>query len=97
MDGVRQDSFEQLERSLIALAEVYSAAAGNRDAETARRCRRVVIEAKDHARWAARSPKASPEKKAEKEEMISWMLVWLENPGVFATWARLRKAGAQGH
>jgi len=86
VDGVRQESFEQLRASLTALAEGYAAG----DPETARRARRLVIEAKDHARWAARSPKTSPEKKAEKEEMISWMLTWLENPGVFSTWVRLR-------
>jgi hypothetical protein len=50
-----------------------------------------VIEAKDHARLSARSPAASAEKKSQKEEMIQWMLVWLENPAVFAEWVKLRK------
>jgi hypothetical protein len=31
------------------------------------------------------------EKKAQKEEMIQWMLVWLENPGIFPAWVKLRK------
>ena len=44
-----------------------------------------------HARLAARSAKTSPEKKTIKEEMIQWMLVWLENPGVFPAWIKLRK------
>jgi hypothetical protein len=86
VDGVRQESFGQLRASLITLAEVYAAS----DPETARRSRRLVIEAKDHARWAARSPKIAPEKKAEKEEMMAWMLTWLENPGVFSAWVHLR-------
>jgi len=30
-----------------------------------------------------------------KEEMVLWMLTWLENPGVFATWLELRKRAAQ--
>ena len=92
VDGVRQESFEQLRSSLIALAEVYGAG----DPQTARCSRRLVIEAKDHARWATRSPKTSPEKKAEKEEMISWMLTWLENPAVFSTWVRLRDREQEG-
>jgi len=91
VEGVRQDSFESLEHSLLRLAEVYAEARDKADAATADRCRRIVIEAKDHARLAARSPKASPIKQAEKQAMIEWMLIWLENPGVFPAWARLRK------
>jgi hypothetical protein len=89
--GVRQKSFEELERSLIEMEEVYLRARASGDRSRAQVCRNVVIQAKDHARMAARSPKASPEKKLEKDEMIQWMLVWLENPGVFRAWVRLRK------
>jgi len=46
-----------------------------------------VIEAKDHARWAARSA----EKRAVKEEMAMWMLTWLENPPLFRDWVALRR------
>ena len=49
-----------------------------------------LITAKDHARLAARSQHVSPEKRAEKEEMSTWMLTWLENPVVFPLWAGLR-------
>ncbi|MBZ5590697.1 MAG: hypothetical protein LAP39_00560 [Acidobacteriia bacterium] len=89
--GVRQKSFDDLERSLLELEAVYREAkeAGNR--VRAQQCRNAVIQAKDHARLAARSPKTSPEKKAQKEEMIQWMLVWLDDPGVFPAWVKLRK------
>ena len=89
--GVRQKSFEELERSLLEMEEVYTRARESGDRARAQLCRNVVVQAKDHARMAARSPKTSPEKKLEKEEMIQWMLVWLENPGVFPAWVRLRK------
>ena len=46
-----------------------------------------MIEAKDHARWAARNP----EKRAEKQEMALWMLTWLENPPLFPQWVKLRR------
>ena len=49
--------------------------------------RRVVIEAKEHARWAARKP----ERRVEKEEMALWMLTWLENPPLFPQWVQLRR------
>ena len=80
VEGVRQDSFDSLERTLAALAREY--AAGDRGVKDA--CRAAVIEAKDHARWALK-------RHPEKQEMIEWMLVWLENPRIFETWVRLRR------
>ena len=34
------------------------------------------------------------EKRAQKEEMVQWMLVWLENPAIFPQWVKLRRAAA---
>lgn len=89
--GVRQKTFEDLEQSLLSMEQVYTLVRGKGDRARARECRNVVIQAKDHARLAARGPKTLPEKKAIKEEMIRWMLVWLDNPGVFPAWVKLRK------
>ena len=88
VEGVRQEDFDALERTLSALAAEYDAAA---DRDRQRLLRRLVITAKDHARFAARSAR-SETKRREKQEMAEWALVWLENPGVFSTWAKLRKA-----
>jgi hypothetical protein len=85
VEGVRQDSLAELERTLLALEREYSS---GRHSE----CRALVIEAKNHARWALRSPKLTPEQKALREEMVLWMLTWLENPPAFPAWLRLRKA-----
>jgi hypothetical protein len=86
VEGVRQESLEDLKRSLLAIGEEYAKAYGAGDRARMRLCRRTVIQAKDHARWALRRGRA------EKEEMILWMLTWLENPGVFPDWVELRKA-----
>ena len=93
--GVRQHTWEELEQTLRELQQVYAEAmaAGNR--ERARDCRRQVIAAKDRARFLARNPRTAPEKRAEKEEMTEWMLVWLENPEVFPAWADARKRALQ--
>jgi hypothetical protein len=86
VEGVRQESFDQLERTLLALLGEYEAGDHTRQMQ----CRRAVIEAKDHARFAAR--KAVEEaRKAEKEEMVLWMITWLENPAVFREWVDLRR------
>ena len=89
--GIRQHTFEELEESLRSMLEVYreATAGGNRD--RARYCRRQVIAAKDRARFLAANPRTSAEKRAEKEEMAEWMLVWLENPDVFPAWVDARK------
>lgn len=89
--GVRQHTFEELEQSLRDLLRVYWEANTAGDRERARYARRQVIGAKDRARFLAENPRTSPEKRAEKEEMVQWMLVWLENPEVFPPWVDARK------
>ena len=64
---------------------------GGGDRERRKRCRAVVIEAKDHAKLAMHRAK-SEELRAKKQEMVQWMLVWLENPGIFNDWVSLRVA-----
>ena len=93
--GIRQHTFEELEHSLRAMLRVYShsLAAGQRD--RARYCRRQVIAARDRARWIAVTPRGTPEKRTQKEEMAQWMLVWLENPEVFPAWVDARKKTLQ--
>lgn len=80
VEGVRQSNLDELEASLLAMLREYET--GN----TA--VRRLVITAKDHARWAARR------KPGEKEEMLLWLMTWLENPPVFPEWVKLRRRGA---
>ena len=89
--GIRQHTFEELEQSLVDVLQVYREAlsAGQRD--RARYCRRQVIAAKDRAKFLAITPRTTPEKRTKKEEMVQWMLVWLENPEVFPAWVDARK------
>ena len=80
IEGVRQDTLENLERTLLQLETQYLAG----DRETKLACRALVIQAKDHARFAL-------PKKPEKQEMILWMITWLENLSAFPVWLDLRK------
>jgi hypothetical protein len=89
--GVRQHTLEELEASLGEIGEVYASATAAGDRERARYCRRQVIAAKDRARFLARNPHTPEEKRREKEEMVEWMLVWLENPTVFPAWVKARR------
>lgn len=89
--GIRQHTWEELEQSLGEILLVYRDAIAAGDRDRARYCRRQVIGAKDRARFMARDRRTPPEKKAQKEEMVEWMLVWLENPEVFPAWVEARK------
>lgn len=94
VEGVRQDSFQELARTLLALSVEYQRAVDVGDQGRAARCRRAVLTGKEHARLAARRPGLPPERRAEKQEMASWMLIWLENPPIFPMWLELRKRAA---
>jgi hypothetical protein len=84
VEGVRQGNFDELEASLIRMLDQYKKAGPQRRTAV----RRLVIAAKDHARWTSRRP----DKRAEKEEMALWMLTWLDNPPLFPDWVKLRRA-----
>lgn len=91
VEGIRQDSFESLERTLAALETEYRSAGELGDRDRMQQCRATVIEAKNHARLALRREASEPGRRAEREEMIRWMLVWLENPPLFHQWVVLRR------
>jgi hypothetical protein len=93
VEGVRQDDFDQLERTLVAFTTEYLAVAGNRD--RARHIRRIVITAKEHARFAAVRAKDEAHRRM-KLEMAEWILLWLENPAIFPQWVRLRRGQLSG-
>ena len=90
VEGVRQDSMEALDRTLLALLGEYESAEQAGDRERIRNVRRLVILAKDHAKMSARH--AEGRKKRDKDEMVLRMLTWLENPGIFRQWIHLRNA-----
>jgi|YNPMSStandDraft_1061717.scaffolds.fasta_scaffold28473_2 hypothetical protein len=90
VEGVRQESLQQLHRSLLALAREYRLAKQSGDRARQQLCRRLVIEAKDHARWALRRAKEPSDARTWRQEAIEWMRVWLENPEVFPLWSKLR-------
>jgi hypothetical protein len=91
MGGVRQGSFEELEASLLELENEYAMAVARGDRTRATACRRAVIQAKDRAKLISKKENVDAEKRRQKAEMTEWMLVWLENPGIFASWVPLRK------
>lgn len=82
--GVRQHTLEELEESLGGMLRVYRDAMESGNQERARYCRRQVIAAKDRAKFLAKKYPA-------KQEMVEWMLVWLEDPEMFPPWVEARR------
>ena len=80
-------NLDQLEASLREFQRLYAEEPARR-----RELRDTVIRTKDRARFASRNSKVSPEKRAAKEEMVHWMLVWLDNPAMFEDWVTLRRS-----
>jgi hypothetical protein len=81
IEGVRQSNLGTLELSLLALLAEYESS----DRTHRQAVRKLVITAKDHAKWTG------------KREHLLWLTIWLENPPLFPAWARLRKGIAEEH
>jgi hypothetical protein len=75
VEGVRQESFAELERTLLAMRPEPP-------------YRTLVLVAKEHARLSLRSARTN---RADKQEMIAWMTIWLQTPDLFPQWLALRK------
>lgn len=84
VEGVRQDTLEHLERTLLALAGEYERGDPARRAQV----RELVLTARRHTELAAR--------RKPKDEELLWLRTWLENPLVFPAWARLRRRACSG-
>ena len=82
---------EDAAASLIDLQREYQAARDARDSERARDVCRAVRQGKQRLRLILRRPSVSREKRAEKQELLEWFLVWLENPKLFSEWLGLRR------
>ena len=88
IEGVHTSDLDQAERTLRALVEEYESA----DLEHRKICRRLVIEAKQRARWwLQRSAAQNPAETKLKQEILLWTSTWLDNPLLFAQWVSLRK------
>ncbi len=76
------------EQSLRDFQQEYSQAGSRQHAAD---CRRAVLRARSRLESMLRRPSLSPAKRAEKEEILSWVRVWLDSPALFPAWLDLRK------
>ena len=82
VEGVRQDSLENLCRTLSGLSDVYGV--------ESKRCRDCVLESKRHTQiLLAREPG-----NAWRKQVLLHLNTWLENPSIYPVWSRLQKQNA---
>jgi len=76
------------EAGLRDLQQEYSRAGSRQHADD---CRLAVLRARRRLESLLRRPALSPAKRAEKEEILAWVRIWLESPDLFPAWLDLRK------
>ena len=82
------ESAEAALRKLDALYREYGEATDRVGAELVRS---LALKGKQRAASLGASPRVSPEKRREKQEIAAWFRVWLETPDLFFDWLELRK------
>lgn len=82
VEGVRQDSADDLVRTLSALKAYFEV--------NPKAARALVLEAKEHARLAGLRNPAHP----WRTEVLLHLNTWLENPQVYPIWADLKRIKA---
>ena len=87
---------DQAAASLLDMQREYEEARNGGNAERARDVRRAVRKSKDRLRLLLGRRSLSADKRREKQELIEWFLVWLENPEVFLQWIELRRRSSGG-
>jgi hypothetical protein len=83
--------------SLTDMTKEYETARAAGDKTRASDCRRAVRKGKDRLKLILRRTSLSPQKRAEKEELLQWFLVWLEAPPLFPGWLELRRKSVGGN
>lgn len=90
VEGVRQDTLENLDRTLSALSDLYAAAKSAGNLPGMKELRRLVLTAKSHAKLASA-------RGSDKAEPILRMLTWLGDPELYPQWARIRNSVLRGY
>lgn len=94
---LRFSDFEKAEASIEKLDAVYREYRAVSDRIGTGLVRSLVIKGRERAESLASSPRVSPEKRREKEEIAHWFKVWLDVPDLFFDWLELRKKSRDFH
>jgi hypothetical protein len=83
------------EASLRQLDAIYREYQQAGDQVGTRLARSLALKGKQRAASLAASPRVSPERRQQKQEIATWFRVWLETPDLFFAWLDLRQQSAE--
>lgn len=83
--------FKQTLLSIRHLENLRKKFTADNDREGLRLMREVALKGKNRAQMIAKNEKVAPEKRAEKQEIVEWFTIWLQNPEIFENWVTLRR------
>src|SRR5713226_2396078 len=84
-------TLQDAEMCLVRLDELLRKFRAEGERAAAERVLEVARLGRRRAEMIARNPKVEPLKRAEKEEMMNWFVIWLETPDAFFDWLDVRK------
>jgi hypothetical protein len=90
-DLLHFSTLEEAEVCIMRLDELLRKFRAENERAAAERVLDVARLGRRRAEMIARNHRVDPEKRAEKEEILNWFLVWLETPDAFFDWLELRK------
>jgi hypothetical protein len=83
--------FKQTLVSIRQLENLRKKFLAENDREGLRLVKETTIKGKQRAQMIAKNGKVAPEKRAEKQEIVEWFTIWLQNPAIFESWVSLRQ------
>ncbi len=84
-------NLEEAEMCLVRLDELLRKFRAEGERAAAERVLEVARLGRRRAEMIARNPRVEAPKRAEKEEVMQWFKIWLEQPDAFFDWLELRK------
>jgi hypothetical protein len=94
-DLLHFSTLDEAEMCLVRLDELLRKFLAEDEKPAAERAREVARLGKRRAEMIARNHKVDSQKRAEKEEIAHWFMIWLETPDAFFDWLEVRKQSAE--
>jgi hypothetical protein len=85
-------TFEETEKTLHTLENIYRKYRDASDKKGMEYCRRIASLGRYRAELISRNRKVSLPKRLQKQEIAEWFRIWLETPSLFKDWLSMRKS-----
>jgi len=92
LEGILQFStFSETEKTIRNLEKLCRKYAEASDKKGMAYCREIAVLGRHRAELISRNRRVSTLKRRQKREISEWFRLWLETPGLFDDWLKMRK------